>query len=372
MKAAIVTTYRYPTEKAYGVTTAYTCMALKKLGLEVSHFVPGHFSDIDQLGVDFFGLNEPRVVDFFKIFSRVNHHLNQLLIAIKFVSSKNRRENFDLVWTRSPHLIILLKIFSQNTPTFLEIHDSRIFLDRICVRLFANSSTTFFGVISREGFENLYEFSHARNLFKINMASPDDFYRPDRNNLIFQNVGFAGKSKTNGHSNNLEILLAALELVREPEEEFSLDFVGLETSFQRNVYDRFADNPSILTRIKFVEQLPHKDLVGYMKNFDIGVIPYTDSSFNRERFPLKLVEFAAAKIPILLSDTPAHRKLIPEECVTFFPPTPQGFLNHLLEIRKCPEATAKKVFNAHEWSKSFTYEKRVKDILSFISPPSRD
>jgi len=363
----MVTTYRYPTEKAYGITTAYTCQALKELNIEISHYVPGFISGNDQLGMKYFGLKERKFVGNQKRFSRSRHHLNQVLISLRFILVRNTLDDFDLIWTRSPHLVFLIRLFGVKTATFLEIHDSRIYLDRLCVRFFAKSSKAFFGVISQSAFQDFSRYITSKNLVKIPMAAPKDFFGLERQGQHFQNVGFAGKSTTNGLSNNLEMLVAALEMTSGSKELFSLDFVGVETNFRDDTLARLSINPSLFARIKFVPQMTHRDLIKYLLKFDIGVIPYSDSEFNRERFPLKLIEFAAAKIPIMLSDIPSHRELIPEDCVTYFSPNAQEFLRQLAFMREHPMLISDKVDRAHNWSKNYTYENRVRCVVNLVS-----
>lgn len=46
-----------------------------------------------------------------------------------------------------------------------------------------------------------------------------------------------------------------------------------------------------------------------MGNLDIGVVPLEDTRFNRSKSFLKALEFAAAAVPVIASDTPEHRYL---------------------------------------------------------------
>jgi teichuronic acid biosynthesis glycosyltransferase TuaH len=51
------------------------------------------------------------------------------------------------------------------------------------------------------------------------------------------------------------------------------------------------------------------ELAAYLGAIDVGIVPYSDSRFNRASFPLKLLEYLAAGVAPVSTDLPAVRWL---------------------------------------------------------------
>jgi glycosyltransferase involved in cell wall biosynthesis len=112
--------------------------------------------------------------------------------------------------------------------------------------------------------------------------------------------------------------------------------------------------------------LSHENLAKEISKVNCGVIPYANTPFNNERFPIKLVEFAAASVPILISDIPSHRLLIPHEGALFFKPDSESLLEAINLRYSDLLNTEQRTEWAYKWSGSFTYETRVKTVLQFL------
>jgi len=68
---------------------------------------------------------------------------------------------------------------------------------------------------------------------------------------------------------------------------------------------------SLLERpnVQWVGFRPYEDLPSYLGAMDVGIVPYTNSAFNRASFPLKTLEYLAAGLPVVSTDLPAVRWL---------------------------------------------------------------
>ncbi len=64
-----------------------------------------------------------------------------------------------------------------------------------------------------------------------------------------------------------------------------------------------------LPNVVWVGPKPFESLPSYMRVMDVGMLPYTDSEFNRSSFPLKVLEYLAAGRPAVCTDLPAIRGL---------------------------------------------------------------
>lgn len=61
--------------------------------------------------------------------------------------------------------------------------------------------------------------------------------------------------------------------------------------------------------VQWVGPKPFEALPSYLKMMDVGLVPYTNSAFNRGSFPLKTLEYLAAGRTVVATDLPAIRWL---------------------------------------------------------------
>lgn len=59
----------------------------------------------------------------------------------------------------------------------------------------------------------------------------------------------------------------------------------------------------------YVGPKPFDELLPYLKAIDVGVVPYGNTQFNRNSFPLKTLEYLAAGRPVVATPLPATRSL---------------------------------------------------------------
>jgi teichuronic acid biosynthesis glycosyltransferase TuaH len=57
--------------------------------------------------------------------------------------------------------------------------------------------------------------------------------------------------------------------------------------------------------VRWVGQKQYTELPGYLRAIDVGLVPYTDSPFNRGSFPLKTLEYLAAGRAVVATSLPA-------------------------------------------------------------------
>jgi glycosyltransferase involved in cell wall biosynthesis len=60
-----------------------------------------------------------------------------------------------------------------------------------------------------------------------------------------------------------------------------------------------------LPNVHFLGPKPREEVPAYVHAFDVAIIPYRDSPYNRSSFPLKFWEFLAAGKPVVASGLPA-------------------------------------------------------------------
>ena len=86
----------------------------------------------------------------------------------------------------------------------------------------------------------------------------------------------------------------------------SLLLVGPKNpAFQPRRLDDLLGRPNVC----WVGQKEFRELPGYLRLMDVGLVPYGDSPFNRGSFPLKTLEYLAAGRAVVAADLPAVRWL---------------------------------------------------------------
>jgi glycosyltransferase involved in cell wall biosynthesis len=109
-------------------------------------------------------------------------------------------------------------------------------------------------------------------------------------------VGFVGSMKA---WHGVHLLLDAFAAVREKRPEARLVLVG--TGPEDASLRRRAGMPDLAGSVAFTGHVPHEQVPGLLKRFDVAVAPYLpqpDFYF----YPLKVVEYLAAGVPVIYSE----------------------------------------------------------------------
>jgi teichuronic acid biosynthesis glycosyltransferase TuaH len=85
----------------------------------------------------------------------------------------------------------------------------------------------------------------------------------------------------------------------------SMLLVGPEHRLGMQHLARLLDRPNV----RWVGPKSFDELPSYLGMIDVGLVPYSDSAFNRGSFPLKTLEYLAAGRPVVATDLPATRWL---------------------------------------------------------------
>jgi glycosyltransferase involved in cell wall biosynthesis len=56
--------------------------------------------------------------------------------------------------------------------------------------------------------------------------------------------------------------------------------------------------------VRFLQPVPHADIVTYTASFDAGILPYVLTNYTKEVMPMKLKEFLAAGLPVVATHLP--------------------------------------------------------------------
>ncbi|OGW48178.1 MAG: hypothetical protein A2Y66_02415 [Nitrospirae bacterium RBG_13_41_22] len=135
---------------------------------------------------------------------------------------------------------------------------------------------------------NAVDYNHFSNAFDEKTPIPDDI-----THIPHPIIGFVGNM-------NQSIDFNLLTFLAHQRPEWSLVLIGslnsCERGFMRSKELREARS---FKNIYFIGGRPFEQIPGYLKAFDICLIPYKDTEFNRSRSPVKLYEYMASGKPIV-------------------------------------------------------------------------
>lgn len=123
-------------------------------------------------------------------------------------------------------------------------------------------------------------------------------------------------------------------------------------------------------RVKFLGFRPYTELAANQAAADVLILPNTAKDKISAYFtsPLKLFSYMAAGRPIVASDLPSIREILDEStAVLVKPDDPQALADGIKKVLNDPAFGERLAAAAKEKVKNYTWEKRAKKILEFIS-----
>jgi len=368
---------RYPTDKAYGVTTGESARALRKLGHQVlivsSSAKPGK-QIIDQYANEVLNVKASlfdslrAIFDGMKvigpIFFRLTSILNSYNLKLLF-----RESPPDVVWTRDALSTLVLLGNCQSTHVVLEIHHPPSATSRIAIKWLSRGHK-----VSLLTIQDSYQTT-LRGLF----PKCEVFYGPMGVSDTFLNVGktklegalmqkqekplrfcYLGRSHSSGMDNGLEQLLNQWHTILPS--EATLTILGLSEVEALSIFKQKSQENIIFSGV-----LSHLEVPEFLKRFDCGIVPYPPSAYNSARFPIKLVEYCAAALNVVLTNTDSHLGILSSEIGYFYEVNNSDSLSRVIaEIRADPVRARLKAEKGYKWAQGYTYEDRVKPVINFV------
>lgn len=124
--------------------------------------------------------------------------------------------------------------------------------------------------------------------------------------------------------------------------------------------------PGLVRRpeVVWVRKQPFEFLPGYLAHAHVGLVPYADIAFNRSCFPLKLLEYLAAGLPVVSTDLPAARWLTDDTTMIQVAASPERFADAVVGV--CgPSSTADRAAR-RAFAEQHSYGHRASELLSAI------
>lgn len=122
-------------------------------------------------------------------------------------------------------------------------------------------------------------------------------------------------------------------------------------------------------KVLFLGSKPYSELVHNQQAADILVIPNTAKNTLSSQYtsPLKLFAHMSSKVPMVLSDIPSLKAVLPVEAGNWFvPDSSESLQETITQTAAAVEQNQSKAHQAYELSKSYSWDNRAQTILNFL------
>lgn len=122
-----------------------------------------------------------------------------------------------------------------------------------------------------------------------------------------------------------------------------------DPAFEPARFEALTGRPNV----SYLGPRPFEELLPYLKAIDVGIVPYANTQFNLNSFPMKTLEYLAAGRPVVATPLPAVRAL--ETDLVALAETPEEFAAAVLRqapaARRPPLVAERRAFAAeHSWA----------------------
>ena len=308
----------------------------------------------------------------FRLIDRVAIGLVRVMICVFLKTSPRISPQF-FVWTRD----IRLAISSANLglKTICEIHVDPTHRELKALDRLRSHRFLAFAPISKILASKVESIVMDRNIkcavFSLPMAVNSLFfmkYPRERNLDTYKVIGYFGSYSSNGSQSGLEEFLSSMLKVCLYERRYYVRIFGVGQNGRIKLQSFLNNFNCVNLKVEIISRIQHSQVARQMQQCDILILPYPETKFNRGRFPIKAVEYAASRVPILCSNTESNHEIFDNSRATFYEIGDVNSLETAIDkIFSNRSETDKKVVNSFNWSRQFTYTNRAKTMWDFYS-----
>jgi glycosyltransferase involved in cell wall biosynthesis len=351
---------RYPTEKAYGVTTEFTLRAIQDTQTCSVTLITPNFDKKLESNIRILEIKLPlsRFYDFLKRVYPNSHPLLfnvwKLIYPFKLLLKICNKNN--LIWTREIYTSLIFRIMGFQT--LCEIHRTPSYFDRIFLRLLSKFPNSYFSLISEALREKLKIPSGKSIILPMSVNQDEIVYKSISAFKKQFVVGYVGSHHSSGRKLSLDCIQNASLYFEKYNDNVSFQLIGIERKMFDHMY--FPKN------VEFFGRLPRENILHAIDNFDIGLVIYPESDYFVDSFPIKIVEYAARGVPILASHTTAQTNILGKTRACYFDLNSNTSLIESIQyMMKNIEYRVSLSQEASQWVENLTYQNRAKIVLGF-------
>lgn len=385
MKVGILLSGRFPTEKAYGVTTNGTIKSLLELGHEVVVYgiksdYYGEIPEDKHFTVE--NYRENLLSIFLKKISFSNYgKFNQIAWKVYWHLAKhlNKKEmsecGIDVIWIRDTHML-RFSCFAKNV--VIEIHQRTKESGYFQLAKVAQTKNLLVAPISSvllEGLNNIrpdLKIVYAPMGINPNMISNRDSSKTFVSNLVHRiqtksgklQIGYVGKFYPNGYSKGIEDILE-LSRIRKPFSElFNISLTGGTEREIRKIQSEIFDRELNIQNLEINPHVPHALALVKMKNLDVIILP-KPASEDYLGFPLKCIEAVASGRIVLAAKCRTYTDIFSDLFQPYwYEPGDAGSLYNSIVDALTDSYLETKINTGLAFAEQFSWEIRTKNIIS--------
>jgi glycosyltransferase involved in cell wall biosynthesis len=346
---------RFPTEKAYGVTTEFTLRAIEETKTCLVTVITPNLdknlnSNLRVLEVrlpfadlyNYANKSWPSLGPYFFTFWKMFYPF-KLLIQI----SKSN----NLIWSRDIFTSLVFSLAGFNT--LCEIHRTPSKLDSFFLFILKRVSKSNFAFIS----------IFLRDKLKINsnrsIVLPMAVNKKEIVKRVYQGlenefiIGYVGSPSSSGNKLLLDCIYEAALYFSREDSSIIFRLVGIE----KKDFGQLTLPKNLVT----IGRVSRDTALVEIDKFKIGLVLYPETKYFFDSFPIKIVEYAARGVPILASSTSAHRNILGN----FNADSSISLINAIIYLKNNNVLLNSLSKSAQHWVRNFTFQNRAKQVLTF-------
>lgn len=307
--------------------------------------------------------------------SRVLNLIGILLdnLSLSTYIVRNRRV-IDAVYFRDGRVFLpvcLAKLIGK--PVFFEIHAVlHSTYSQLLVNMLARISD---GLVNISyGLDDFYKKYNTNSIVSFCSASEPDMFREvkSKSELMAELhlpadkiiLGYTGNLSVTGNNDpyGIDDIIRALPLLPE-----NIIFIGVgKKGNETGDLEKLTDELGVAKRVSFLPWVSKEKIADYILAFDILVIPSAGAQIGNS--PTKMFEYLAAERPIVAANTEAIAEVLVsgKNSILVDYKDPNSWAGAILKILNDSSLSQKIVEQAKKDAKIYTWEKRGRDIYSFI------
>ncbi len=377
-KIIYIANIRLPTEKAHGIQIMKMCEAFALAGIDVELVVPRRLNSIKQNPFEYYSVKENLKITKLPTLDLVRFgkigFLVQSVGFAKIATLYSLFKKSDFIYSRDELPLYFLSFFKHNL--FWETHTAKN--NFVAKRVICNSK----GMIAiTQGLKDFYMKTYQINKNKILIASSSidinrfNLYKTKdeiRKDLCLpvgkKIVGYVGKYKTMGESKGVKELVDSFAEILNKDHRVFLLLVGINKEELREVNNLFKKNDIDSNNYKIVCHIQTMMIPSYLKSCNVLIMsyPYTEH-YAKYMSPVKMFEYMASEVPIVVSDLPSIREVLSENnSVLIELDSSKALIEGIKKVLRGSDFSDKIAKQAFVDVQSYTWEKRTKNILEFI------
>ena len=309
---------RFPTEKAYGSHVIDTAVGFIENQCNVSVFYSktSNIKTLDTSPEEYYenskiNFIEVKNYDFTKLFfyDLLPNIIQKIFWTLgAFFWSKKLGRNLkqiDTLWSTNPNLLI--NHVSNFERIIYEKHGAGRFIQKYVVKKLSNNENVFFVGTSKTSYNELSSLSPNRTIYLTNGVDLSSYtVKEVYKKKSKLNIGYIGMLETYGKDKGVKEAFLELKNIAK-DYDFKLTLIGGPSEKIDEIVDEFKEtNIELFYKYK----IPKNQVPKYIKNLDIGIVPYPNE-FHMSNYasPLKIFEYAAGSAAILSSDIKSNLEL---------------------------------------------------------------